>query len=89
MSQRGPYLGQNGRNKYEKPQAHFHMIRGQSIKFQISPMKDVRGVAEKDWTDRRTDGMNDGRTHTQTEEGYIYSPPPLCRVSMNRYPAGT
>ena len=71
MSQRGPYLGQNGRNKYEKPQAHFHMIRGQSIKFLISPMKDVRGVAEKDWTDRRTDGMNDGRTHRRRRVIFI------------------
>ena len=34
----------NGRNKNQKPHAHLHMIRRQSIKFQISPMKDVRRV---------------------------------------------
>ena len=53
------------------------MIRRQSIKFQISPMKDVRGVVvvEKDWTDRKTDGMRDGQMHTQTDEGHFYSPP--------------
>ena len=52
------------------------MIRRQSIKFQISPMKDVRGVVVvgKDWTDRKTDGMKDGQMHTQTDEGHFYSP---------------
>ena len=53
------------------------MIRRQSIKFQISP-KDVRGVVvvEKDWTDRKTDGMKDGQMHTtQTDEGHFFSPP--------------
>ena len=52
----------------QKPPAHFHMIRRQSIKFQISPMKDVRGVVvvEKDWMDRKMDGMEDGQMHTQT-----------------------
>ena len=30
---------------------------------------------EKDWTDRKTDGMKDGRMHTQTDEGHFYSPP--------------
>ena len=77
--------------KKQKPPAHFHMIRRQSIKFQISPMKDVKGVVvvEKDWTDRKTDGMKDGQMHTQTDEGHFYSPYCLCRVKMNRYPAGT
>ena len=66
----------NGRKKKQKPPAYFHMIRRQSIKFQISPMKDVRGVVfvEKDWTDRKTDGMKDGQMHTQTDEGHFYSP---------------
>ena len=63
--------------KKQKPPAHLHMIRRQSIKFQISPMKDVRGVVvvETDWTDRKTDGMKDGQMHTQTDEGHFYSPP--------------
>ena len=46
------------------------MIRRQSIKFQINPMKDVRGVAgtrSDRWKDRRKDRLNDGwmdrRTH--------------------------
>ena len=30
---------------------------------------------ENDWTDRKTDGMKDGRMHTQTDEGHFYSPP--------------
>ena len=34
-------------------------------------MKDVRGVAET-----RSDGMTEGRTHTRTDEGHFYSPPP-------------
>ena len=42
-------------------------------------MKDVRlsgvVVVEKDWTDRKTDGMKDGQMHTQTDEGHFYSPP--------------
>ena len=63
--------------KNQKPPAQFHMIRRQSIKFQISPMKDVRGVVvvEKDWTDRKTDGMKDGQMHKQTDKGHYYSPP--------------
>ena len=66
----------NGRKKKQKPPAHFHMIRRQSIKFQISLVKDVRGVVvvEKDWTDRKTDGMKDGQMHTQTDEGHFFSP---------------
>ena len=30
---------------------------------------------EKDWADRKTDGMKDGRMHTQTDEVHFYSPP--------------
>ena len=54
-------------------------------------MKDVRGVVvvEKDWTDRKTDGMKDGQMHTQTDEVISIVPLCLCRVKMNRYPAGT
>ena len=47
------------------------MIRRQSIKFQISLMKDVRGVAGT-----RSDGRNDRRTDGQMDEGHFYSPPP-------------
>ena len=31
---------------------------------------------EKDWTDRKTNGMKDEQMHTQTDEGHFYSPPP-------------
>ena len=63
--------------KKQTPPVHFHMIRRQSIKFQISPVKDVRGVVvvEKDRTDRKMDGMKDGQMHTQTDEGHFYSSP--------------
>ena len=44
MSKQGPQLCEKWPKKKQKPPAHFHMIRRQSIKFQISPMKDVRGV---------------------------------------------
>ena len=30
---------------------------------------------DKDWVDRKRDGMKDGRMHTQTDEGHFYSPP--------------
>ena len=66
--------------KKRKPHAHFHMIGRQSIKFQISPMKDVRIVAGKDWTDGRadgrTDGMTDGRIHRQIIIISMPPPPP-------------
>ena len=43
-------------------------------------MKDVRGVAgtrsDGRRDDGRTGGMTDGRTHTRTDEGHFYSPPP-------------
>ena len=58
------------------------MIRRQSIKFQISPMKDIRGVVgtrsdeRKDiQKDGRNDGWTDGRMHTRTDKGHFYSPP--------------
>ena len=38
-------LVKNGRNKNQKSHAYLQMIRRQSIKFQISLMKDVGGVA--------------------------------------------
>ena len=69
MSQQGHNFVKNGRNKNQKPHAHFHMIRRQSMKFQTSPMKDVRRVARTrsdgrkyGRTDRRTDGHTHGRT---------------------------
>ena len=55
-----------GGNKNQKPYAHLHMIRRQSIKFQISPMKDVRGVAGTR-SDGRKDGRNVGRTDGWTD----------------------
>ena len=61
------------------------MIRRQSIKFQIIPMKDVRGV-----TGTRSDGRNvrrtDGRTYTRTDEGHFYSPPPPTSVDKEEFP---
>ena len=77
--------------KNKKPHAHLHMIRRQSIKFQISPIKDVRGVAGKDWTDGRTDGMPGGQTDDTNRLTRVISVVPLHlrRVTMNRYPAGT
>ena len=51
----------NGQNKNQKPHAHLYMIRRQSIKFQISPTKDVR-----DGKDGRKDGLNDGRKDGRT-----------------------
>ena len=45
---------------------------------------------EKDWADRKTDGMKDGRMHTHRQMRVISIVPlRLCRVKMNRYPAGT
>ena len=45
---------------------------------------------EKDWADRKTDGIKDGWMHTQMR---VISIVPFCqcRVKMNtcRYPAGT
>ena len=45
--------------EYQKPDAHLHMIRRQSIKIQISQTKDVRGVVGT-----RLDGQMD--THGRT-----------------------
>ena len=30
---------------------------------------------EKDWADRKMDGIKDGQMHTQTDECHFYSPP--------------
>ena len=54
-------------NKNQKPHAHLHMITRQSIKFQISPMKDLRGVAGTR-SDRKTDGMMDGQNDGRTDK---------------------
>ena len=50
------------------------MIRRQSIKLQISPMKDVREVAKTRWDgwkdgqkDRRNDERTDGQTDAHTD----------------------
>ena len=85
------HLDKMAETKKLKPYAHLHMIRRQSMKFQISPIKDIRGVAGKDWTYGRNDGMTDRQTdgRTQTDEGHFYSPLRLRRVTMNRFPAGT
>ena len=69
----------NSRIKILKTDAHLHIIGRKSTKFQVNPMKDVGGVAETrslgrtaGWTEGRTDGI----THTRTDEGHFYSPPP-------------
>ena len=75
MSQQGPLLHQKW-PKNQKPHAQFHMIRRQSIKFQISPMKDVSvvvGTRLGGWKEGRNDGWTDAHL---TNEGYFYSPPP-------------
>ena len=72
----------NGRNKNQKPHAHLHMMKRQSIKFQISPMKDVRGVAGHD----RMEGWLTGRTHTRTDEDHFYGPsPPTSGDNKSRH----
>ena len=46
--------------------------------YKISNQSDERRgvvVVEKDWMDRKMDGMKDGQMHTQTDEGHFYSPP--------------
>ena len=68
-----------GRNINQKPDAHLYMIRRQTIKVQISPMKDVRGVAgtrSDGRIDGRTDGRTHGRTHGRTRVISIVPPPP-------------
>ena len=46
-----------------------------STKFQVNPMRDVEGVAETRSLGRPA-GRSDGITHTRTDEGHFYSPPP-------------
>ena len=69
----------NSRIKILKPHAHLHIIGRRSTKFQVNPMKDVGGVAETKSLGRtagRTEGRTDAITHTRTDEGHFYSPPP-------------
>ena len=63
-------LSKIGRNKNQEPHAHLHILRRQSIKFQINPMKDVRVAGIR--SDGQKDRQNDGRMHTQTEEGHFF-----------------
>ena len=69
----------DGQIKIPKPNAHFPIIGRKSTKFQINPIKDVRGVAE---TRSRTDGRMDGRNNAHMVKGHFYSPPPLRRVTI-------
>ena len=48
----------------QKSHAHLHMIRRQSKKFQISPIKDIRSCGTR--SDGRKDGQTDRRTHVGT-----------------------
>ena len=69
----------NSSIKNPKPHAHFHIIGRKSTKFQVNPMKDVGGVRETrslGRTAKRTEGRTGGITHTWTDEGHFYSPPP-------------
>ena len=65
----------NSRIKILKPHAHLHIIGRKSTKFQVNPMRDVGGVAETRSLGR-PGGQTDGITHTRTDEGHFYSPPP-------------
>ena len=51
------------------PHAHLHITGRKTTKFQGNQIKDVGGVAEKDLSD----GWTDGITHTQMDEGHLYS----------------
>ena len=84
------------RIKILKP--HIFLIIGRkSTKFQVNPMKNV-GVADtrsfgrmdgrkdgrtKGRPEGRTDGRTDGITHTWTDEGHFYSPPPPTSGDKN------
>ena len=52
--------------KILKPHAYLHIIERKSTKFQVNPMKDVRGVAETRSLGR-TDGRSDGRKGGQKD----------------------
>ena len=76
----GDNSDKNSRIKILKPHAHLHIIARKSTKFQVNPMKDVRGVAETRSLGRtagRTEGQTDGRNNAHTDgRGHFYSPPP-------------
>ena len=70
LSQKWPKKKKKKKKKNKKPHAHLHIRRRQSIKSQISPMKDVRGVAgtrSDGRKDGRKDGRNDRRMHAHTD----------------------
>ena len=75
----GDNFVKNSRIKILKAHAHLHIIGKKSTKFQVNPMKYVGGVAETRSFGRtagRTEGRTDEITHTRTDEGHFYSPPP-------------
>ena len=74
----------NGQNKNQKPHAQLHIIRRQSIKFQISPMKDVRvaGTRSDRWKDGQNDGQTDGQMYTHMEGVISIVPHSLRRVTI-------
>ena len=79
----------NSRIKILKSHTHLLIIGRQFTKFQVNPMKDVRGVAETRSHGRtagRTVGRTDGITHTWTDEGHFYSPLRLRRTQFQMNP---
>ena len=66
----GNYSIKNSQITILKPHT-LHIIGRNCTKLQANPMKSVGGVAERDLSARRPDGI----THTRTDEGHFYSPP--------------
>ena len=69
----------NSRIAIPKPHTHLHIIGRKCTKFQVNPVKDVGGVAGRDLSARRLDGI----THTQTDEDHFYSHPPPMSGDRN------
>ena len=61
-----------------KPHAHLHNTGRKSTKFQVNPMKDVGFAKTRSLgqTAGKTDIRMDRITHTLTDKGHFYSPPP-------------
>ena len=66
----------NSRTKILKPHAHLHIIERKPKKIQVHLMNDVGGLVGQSLSDGRPDGQTDGITHTRSDEGHFYSPPP-------------
>ena len=70
--------------KNQKPHAHLHMIRKQSIKFQISQMKDVKRTWGQDRKGERNDGpVRLSDAHTDGRLLFLSPPPPTSGVEKD------